>query len=195
MACGASETKETAADHPTLNLNTVNYVKLDFANAEIPMPKSYVRKNLKTLEEEIKNSDATKEEKEEDLKFVHVLMSQPNGRDLYLDTITQGDFIFFTTGIEVYVSKEIANQYLSQLDKEMKQNWSKIGFSANLIEGRYMQSDDYKMVKIKYLINNDIYQKYVTQYIITAKQKTIGLLVSSTHGFDLQELIHHMKLK
>lgn len=169
-------------------------VFIDFAKVRAQVPKDYIRTSLDEYESILLASDREQSLKDFDLRSISTLRSMPVSTQLYLDSTNYGNHILFQEGEHVKLTKSIAGQYLHMLNKQLEQTWGNAGLVYELKDKKFFSNRDAKVIKIKFKVTYNDFQKYVTQYIISGRAKTIGVIFSTVEDTDADELMKRINI-
>ncbi len=169
-------------------------IVIDFARVKAQVPVSYVRTNLDEYESMLLESDREQALKDIDLRANNNLKSIPVKTQLYLDSTNYGNHILFQEGEHVKLTKELVGQYLHILNKQLEQSWGEAGLHYELQDKRFFSNREAQVIKIKFKVSYNDFQKYVTQYIISGRAKTIGVFSSTIADTDADELMKRIQI-
>lgn len=177
-----------------INNDAYKTVTIEFANIQAQVPKVYVRSSIENYENKILESDREQFLKDLDLQSLNGLKDLPIATEVYLDSTNFLNQIYFQEGEYVKLTKPIAQQYLQMLKEHLEQSWTKLGLTYDLKEKKFFSNGDWQVIKIKYKIDFRSYQKYQTQYILSGRTKTIGLIISTVEDTDTDEIFGRIKI-
>ena len=184
----------SSGDEKQITNNAFKNVTLDFAEVEAQVPKNYVRTSFDEYERIINESETEQYLKDINLQNINKLRSVPVAIELYLDSSNYVNQIYFQEGEYVKLDKSIAQQYLQVLRGQVEQSWETLGIGYQLKEKKFFSNKDLQVIQIKYKL--DLYgsEKYFTQYIISGRRKTIGVMINNKSDIDTEEILKGVKM-
>ncbi len=181
----------------SVGFSSENYKEftVDFLNATVLLPKTYE----KLTADELKNKLLALVENPDQADFINQgfenLKKSPFGFAVFADKDDCTSYIWVRQGEFVPLDKTLANQYLGMVSARVEQDWGGIGMDYERLENRFIQTDESKIIKIKYRTELDNRIGYHTQYVITSKIKTFDFLVVSNQNTDLENLIKRINVQ
>ncbi len=176
------------------NSDLYKTVSLKFAKILVQVPANYVRSSFDEYEKKLIESDRDEFLKGLDLQSLNGLRSLPVAIEIYADSTNFLNYILFQDGEHVMLTKPIAQQYLQVLKGHLERSWGSLGLSYDLKEKKFFSNGNSQVIKIKYKTAIRDYKKYQTQYIVSGRTKTIGVIVSTVQDIDSDDIVGRIKM-
>ena len=187
--------KEEVKEKNNISDNKKHLVHNELLNADFYLPNYYKIKTIDDFEKELSESRSNIELTKINFGNIEMLKSLSELTTLYTEKNKAENYIFFQKGEYINLNKNIATQYSTMLNNVVEKNWTNFGIDFKLLENKYLQKNQNKIVKIKYLQEFNKVKKYLTQYLITAKGKTFSVMVCNFENVDFEEEFKNIKLK
>lgn len=165
-------------------------VTIDFANARMEMPHSYKHVSVEELENLVMNSSGPEDLKQLQIQKFELVKAFPEQFIIYCDTANSENTIWLQKGEHITLTKHIAQQYLGMLEQQLEAQWKPYGIEYDRMENNYVSVNDIQIIKIKYRLNHQDLERYTTQYLISTKTQTMGIIVN---GIDLNDYENNVK--
>lgn len=170
-------------------------VTIDFAEAVIEIPDFYRLISPDDLKNELLSSDKPNNVIQTSIQKIEKLKSMPTDFIIYADTANFENNLWFQEGEHVRLTKSLSQQYLGMLEKQLGQTWTPQGIEYERIESKFISRSNNQVIKLKYKLTHDDFSRFTTQYIVSGKSKTIGIVVNDLSLKDYEILIKGMKMK
>lgn len=187
--------KEEVKEKNNISDNKKHLVHNELLNADFYLPNDYKINTIDDFEKELSASRSNIELTKINFGNIEMLKSLSELTTLYTEKNKAENYIFFQKGEYINLNKNIATQYSTMLNNVVEKNWTNFGIDFKLLENKYLQKNQNKIVKIKYLQEFNKVKKYLTQYLITAKGKTFSVMVCNFENVDFEEEFKKIKLK
>ena len=168
--------------------------------------------NLKRLESSIKLPNEFKPISVE--KYIEKLKKIPNssnsGSNFQLEQVKKEsmkyqlfyDTTSFVNNIllleleeHIMIDKATATGYVSMLEQDLYQSYLQGGIEYNRLELKYYGKIDLQMITIRYKITKDEMSKYISQFIVSTKNKTIGVTTQNLSNINFRKVVNTLKIK
>jgi hypothetical protein len=200
FACQEAKSTEelTEAGSKRLSMEEQNVplqeLTIDFARVALKIPSSYESTSIDEMVMSIQASDLEQEDKNVRIKAVRNIGRFPGQVYLYTDTMNVFN-MFLAMEVEyIYISRRMASDYLSQLEWQMEQQWEGNGDMYKKLDSKYLHRKSKEIVKVSYQLSANETASYMTQYIVSTKDKSMVLLVTAQDYVDLEEQVKKLKV-
>jgi hypothetical protein len=165
-------------------------VAVGFANASMEIPLSYKRVPVEELENLLINSGIPEDLKQK-LAFVNAF---PAHFIIYSDTTNLQNMIWFQKGEHITLTKGLAQQYLSMLEQQLEGQWKPYGIDYDRVGSNFISENNIKILKLQYKLNHQGLVRYATQYLVSTKTQTIGVIVNGLTSNDFESSVRRLKI-
>jgi hypothetical protein len=170
-------------------------VNIDFANAKMEMPRSYKRVSVEELENLLVNSGGPEDLKQLQIGKFELVKAFPAHFIIYSDTANSENTIWFQKGEHITMTKSIAQQYRGMLEQHLEEQWKPFGIEYDRMESIYISANDIQIIKLKYMLNYQDLERYTTQYLISTKTQTWGIIVNGITASDYEDNVRRLKVR
>ncbi|MGB5927651.1 MAG: hypothetical protein WBH03_05725, partial [Cyclobacteriaceae bacterium] len=144
--------------------------------------------------ESIQSSDLEQVDKDYRSESISQLNNLPAGFHLYADTSNIFNTIIFVESEYIYISKRMAGEYLAQLENYLEVQWEGEMDSFEKVDSKYLHSKSKEIVKVSYQLNYEEASSYLTQYVVSTKDNSMAVLITSQDYIDLEKQIKELKV-
>jgi len=171
-------------------------VKLSFVDANINLPNEYVEISIDELIEVWEYAEVDSVFKENKIQWLIQLRDSPAFATMFCDSSNVDNYIYFQKGKHVFLTKEIADQYLTNVQRNLRGSSELGGFNFTKVESKINSGDEAQLIKFKYKFDPEGEERteYRTQYLFSSKTKTFGMVVSRSDEVDFERLIRDVKI-
>ena len=162
--------------------------RLDFMDAEFDLPKQYAPIVLNVLTKKLLHGTIDSATHREVSKLLDAGVVKKSGIT-YFDTLLYANYIVFESGKYMEISKEVASYYIGILEDELNNKWERKGTRYERMESKYFSGSNAQVVKIKYKVHYKHGLRYVTQYLMSANQRTMSVVVTRMDEDDFEDLV------
>lgn len=183
-----SDKKEIPSEFKDSNLELV-----EFLEKKIYLPKDFEKTTIETVTELIKNSPELNELSEYEIQKLENFKKMGQTVEIF---IKNGDYrsnISFQKGNYVELTKEAVEVYVDLLENRLFVKTESFGVERKRLESKFLNYGISKVVKVKYLQTFRDEKIYLTQYLVTYKLKTFGIIVASESDNDYQYILKNFK--
>lgn len=177
------------------NTENKNFEKhhIDFINASIFLPKEYKKITIDNLVSKIEENSVDNTVKNYHIQYYKKLKTTPYKFDFIIDTTDEGNLISFQSSKYFDFNKNIVSLYLDMLESQSYAIERDVGKKYERIESEYTENNGVKIIRVKYKETYKDWIGYKTQYIITTKLKTFGIIILNRNNIDYKNLVTEMK--
>ena len=186
-SCGQSSRSVHSQDLQT--------VTIDFADAEIKMPKNYKQVSPDELKKILISSDKPHDVVQANIRKIETLKTFPTDFIIYSDTTNAENNIWFQEGEHISLTKSLSEQYLSALEQQLQKEWTPQDIEYDRVESKYFAGSNAQIIKLKYKLTHESFSQYTTQYVISTRTKTMGIVINSQTLADYESMVKGMKIK
>jgi hypothetical protein len=170
-------------------------VSIDFANASIELPKSFELTTTDDLKFALINSNKSDKIIQTNLQKIEAIENFPFAIIIYSDTSNFENNIWFQQGEHFQLTKELSKHYINLVEKQLKLDWSYQGIDYERVEGKYLSNKNAQIIKLKYKLTLEGETRFTTQYLISTRTQTIGVIINNMTTIDFENLIKGIRVK
>jgi len=177
----STKTKESINEFDLTNLQM-----LEFLNKNIYLPKTY---KATTIEDFINAHKVNrKTDSFQTIQNAKLYERKRNGVkfEIFCEKSNLKNSIIFQLGKYTPLDKSLVSPYVNVLEKSVLSEWTKYGITYERLESKFITSKNTKSIKIKYRINTDGKNTFMTQYLVTYKFNTFSIVVTNEKNNDYQ---------
>jgi hypothetical protein len=179
----------------TLDAEGLQTVTIGFANASMEMPRFYRDIPVEVLENLLGNSGEPDDLKQLQIQRLELVKAFPAHFIIYTDSTNLANQIWFQKGEHIVLTKHIAQQYLSMLEHQLEEQWNPYGVDYNRMESRYISTPNGQIIKLKYKIYHQDQMRFSTQYLISTRTQTMGIIVNGIDSMDYEDNVRRLKIE
>lgn len=173
----------------TINRKELQKVRIDFASAKMDIPKSYKLTSPDELLNALYLMDITDMLIQSSIQKIQAIKTFPTAFIIYADTINFDNSIWFQEGEHIHLTKTISQQYLQILEQQFQSEWTPQGIDYERVDSKFLTGKNMQILKLKYKLSYDSFSKYTTQYIVSSKSHTFGIIVNNRTEDDYEDLV------
>ncbi|MEC3906149.1 hypothetical protein VOI54_03910 [Tamlana sp. 2201CG12-4] len=183
-----SDKKEIAPEFKDSNLQLV-----EFLEKKIYLPKGFKKSSIEMFAELIENSPNKNELTEYELRKLENFKKMGESIEIFIQEDNYRNNISFQLGDYVQLTKEAVEVYVDLLENHLFVESESFGVERKRLESKFLSYGNSKVVKVKYLQTFGVEKIYLTQYLVTYKLKTFGIIISSETDNDYQYILNNFK--
>lgn len=183
-----SDEKEIPTEFKDSNLQLI-----EFLEKKIYLPKDFKRSSIETVAELVKNSPDVNELSEYELQKLENLKKMEQTVEMFIKNDNYKNNISFQSGNYVELTKEAVEVYVDLLENHLFVESKSFGVERKRLESKFLTYGISKVVKVKYLQTFGEEKIYLTQYLVTYKLKTFGIIIASESDNDYQYILKNFK--
>ncbi len=183
-----SDKKEIPSEFKDSNLQLV-----EFLEKKIYLPKDFEKTTIETVAELIKNSPDLNELSEYEIQKLENFKKMGQTVEIFIKNGNYRNNISFQKGNYVELTKEAVEVYVDLLENRLFVESEQFGVERKRLESKFLNYGISKIVKVKYLQTFGEEKIYLTQYLVTYKLKTFGIIVASESDNDYQYILKNFK--
>jgi hypothetical protein len=147
------------------------------------------------LKEFLVNSDKPEDVIQASVQKIETVKTLPTDFIIYSDTTNFENNIWFQEGEHVPLTKSLSQQYLGMLEHQLQKEWTPQGIKYDRVESKYFSGRNNQIIKLKYKLIHQSFSRYTTQYLISTKTQTMGIVINSLTLSDYESMVTEMKIK
>lgn len=183
-----SDEKEIPTEFKDSNLQLI-----EFLEKKIYLPKDFKRSSIETVAELVKNSPDVNELSEYELQKLENLKKMEQTVEMFIKNDNYKNNISFQSGNYVELTKEAVEVYVDLLENHLFVESKSFGVERKRLESKFLTYGISKVVKVKYLQTFGEEKIYLTQYLVTYKLKTFGIIIASESDNNYQYILKNFK--
>lgn len=113
--------------------------------------------------------------------------------EIFIENGNYRNNISFQKGNYVELTKEAVEVYVDLLENRLFVESESFGVERKRLESKFLKYGISKVVKVKYLQTYGEEKIYLTQYLVTYKVNTFGIIVASESDNDYQYILKNFK--
>lgn len=184
----------TSCSQPESKVDNVREITVGFANAKLPVPKSYHLVTPSRYKKMIQSTNTLPEFVELKFNKVDALVEANYVFEIYIDSTNSNNTIWFVDGPAVRLTEDMISYFISSTEKRLESEFALYGVSYKRVENTFYNGRHNQLLKVKYEMLYDDTKTYITEYLVTSLTKTIGITVNNESENDLEELIKKIKI-
>ncbi|WP_418512021.1 hypothetical protein [Corallibacter sp.] len=170
-----------------------NLQLVEFLEKKIYIPKDFKKTSIETVAELIKNSPDLNELSEYEFQKLENFKKMGQTVEMFIKDGNYKNNISFQSGNYVELTKEAVEVYVDLLENHLFVESESFGVERKRLESKFLTYGISKVVKVKYLQTFGEEKIFLTQYLVTYKLKTFGIIVASESDSDYQYILKNFK--
>ncbi|MFD2724599.1 hypothetical protein [Hyunsoonleella rubra] len=183
-----SDKKELPAEFKNSKLHLI-----EFLEKKIYLPNEFEKSTIETVVEIIKNSPDQNELSEFELNKLNSFKKMGETVEIFIKNDNYKNNISFQPGNYVELTKEAVEVYVDLLENHLFVESESYGIKRKRLESKFLKYGISSIVKVKYHQTFNEEELYLTQYLVTYKLKTFGIIVTSETDNDYQYILKNFK--
>ena len=186
-ACGGNKKGSSGSS------DDLNTIKIDFAKVAFPMPGNYKQYQPNEILEKL-----AKEGEEGDKDFIvnGIRSLADNSRDFILlhDENEPTTYIHIEPKEYMELSKTSSEMILAIMKSNIKNAFENTGVAYSFLDQKYIGGKTAQIMKAKFELSLGPIKMWITEYVVSARDKTMHITHHTMYPEDIEDNIKGMKL-
>lgn len=174
-------------------LNQNNYHLVEFLDKKVYLPDNFKKTTFETFEELIKSKTDLDTLSNYEFERINSLKNLDNSIELFVGNNDFQNNISFQESPYFDFDKDAVALYVDILENNLFLEPKSRGIEFERLESKFLRYGLSKIIKVKYLRKFEFEEIYLTQYLVSYKLKTFGIIVANKHGNDYQFILKNFK--